>query len=119
MSPAYGSYTTVAITDSIKSSLANVFTNHMFYFLHGDVEEIVIHKTEDGEHDTITTWQYFKRPEIGLLLCSFWILEGRKRADDVFDKECRLLGYKNRVCTSQETHYVSTTEPSRLMLCKI
>jgi hypothetical protein len=31
----------------------------------------------------------------------------------------RLLGYKYPVRTSQETHYVSTTEPSRLMLCKI
>jgi hypothetical protein len=31
----------------------------------------------------------------------------------------RLLGYKNPVCTSQETHYVSAIEPSRLMLCKI
>jgi hypothetical protein len=34
-------------------------------------------------------------------------------------EECRLLGYKNPVRTSQETHYVSATEPSRLMLCKI
>jgi hypothetical protein len=34
-------------------------------------------------------------------------------------EECRLLGYKNPVPTSQETHYVSATEPSRLMLCKI
>jgi hypothetical protein len=34
-------------------------------------------------------------------------------------EECRFLGYKNPVRTSQETHYVSTTDPSRLMLCKI
>jgi hypothetical protein len=34
-------------------------------------------------------------------------------------EECRLLGYKNTVRTSQETHYVSTTESSQLMLCKI
>jgi hypothetical protein len=34
-------------------------------------------------------------------------------------EECRLLGYKNPVRTSQETHYVSTTESSQLMLCKI
>jgi hypothetical protein len=34
-------------------------------------------------------------------------------------EECRLLGYKNPVRTSQETHYVSTTAPSQLMLCKI
>jgi hypothetical protein len=34
-------------------------------------------------------------------------------------EECRLLGYKDPVCTSQETHYVSATEPSRLMLCKV
>jgi hypothetical protein len=32
---------------------------------------------------------------------------------------CRLLGYNNLVRTSQETHYVSATEPIRLMLCKI
>jgi hypothetical protein len=34
-------------------------------------------------------------------------------------EECRLLGYKNPVRTSQETHYFSTTESSQLMLCKI
>jgi hypothetical protein len=27
--------------------------------------------------------------------------------------------YKNSVRTSQETHYITATEPSRLMLCKI
>jgi hypothetical protein len=25
-------------------------------------------------------------------------------------EECRLLGYKNPVCISQETHYISTTQ---------
>jgi hypothetical protein len=34
-------------------------------------------------------------------------------------EEWRLLGCKTPVCTSQETHYVSTTESSQLMLCKI
>jgi hypothetical protein len=34
-------------------------------------------------------------------------------------EECRLLGYKNPVRTSQETHYASATEPSQLILCKI
>jgi hypothetical protein len=34
-------------------------------------------------------------------------------------EECRLLGYKNPVRTSWETHYVSAIEPSQLMLCKI
>jgi hypothetical protein len=34
-------------------------------------------------------------------------------------KEWRLVGYKNPVRTSQETHYVSATQLSRLMLCKI
>jgi hypothetical protein len=34
-------------------------------------------------------------------------------------EEWRLLGYKNPVRTSQETHYFSTTESSQLMLCKI
>jgi hypothetical protein len=34
-------------------------------------------------------------------------------------ENCSLVGYKNPVRTSQETHYVSATEASRLMLCKI
>jgi hypothetical protein len=34
-------------------------------------------------------------------------------------EECRLLGYKHPGHTSQETHYVSATELSRLMLYKI
>jgi hypothetical protein len=34
-------------------------------------------------------------------------------------EECRLLGYKTTVRTSQETHYVSAKELTRLMLCKI
>jgi hypothetical protein len=33
--------------------------------------------------------------------------------------ECRLIGYQNPVRTSQETHYVSGTDPSLLMLCTI
>jgi hypothetical protein len=34
-------------------------------------------------------------------------------------EECRLLGYKNPVCTPQETHPASATESSQLMLRKI
>jgi hypothetical protein len=34
-------------------------------------------------------------------------------------EQCLLLGYKNPFRTSQETHYVSATESSQLMLCKI
>jgi hypothetical protein len=34
-------------------------------------------------------------------------------------EEYRLLEYEIPVRTSQETHYVSLTEPSLLMLCKI
>jgi hypothetical protein len=34
-------------------------------------------------------------------------------------EECRLLGYKNSVCTPQETYYLSATYSSQLMLCKI
>jgi hypothetical protein len=37
-------------------------------------------------------------------------------ADCISSEECRILGYKNPVCTSQETHYVSATESSQLML---
>jgi hypothetical protein len=35
------------------------------------------------------------------------------------DYEGCLLGYKNPVRTSQETYYVSVTESSQLMLCKV
>jgi hypothetical protein len=34
-------------------------------------------------------------------------------------EECRLLGYINPVRPSQETHYLSATELSQLMLCTI
>jgi hypothetical protein len=34
-------------------------------------------------------------------------------------EERRLLGFKNPFRTSQEEHYVSATEPSLLILCKI
>jgi hypothetical protein len=34
-------------------------------------------------------------------------------------EECRLLGYKNPVRTSNETYYISDAEHSRLMICKI
>jgi hypothetical protein len=34
-------------------------------------------------------------------------------------EECHLMGYKKSVRNSQETHYVSATETSQLMLCKI
>jgi hypothetical protein len=34
-------------------------------------------------------------------------------------EKCRMLEYKNPVDTAQETHYVSATEHSQLMLCKI
>jgi hypothetical protein len=34
-------------------------------------------------------------------------------------EECRLLGYKTPIRTSQGTHYFSTTESSHLMLCKV
>jgi hypothetical protein len=38
---------------------------------------------------------------------------------NAFTEECRLLGYKNPIRTSQETHYVSATQSSQSMLCKI
>jgi hypothetical protein len=34
-------------------------------------------------------------------------------------EECSFLGHKNAVRTSQETHYIPVTEPSRLNLCNI
>jgi hypothetical protein len=47
------------------------------------------------------------------MLCKIWVFHGSDY------EECRLLGYKTPVRTSQETHYFSATEPRRLMLCKI
>jgi hypothetical protein len=47
------------------------------------------------------------------MLCKIWGFHGG------FYEECLLLGYKNTVRTSQETHYVSTTQLNRLMLCNI
>jgi hypothetical protein len=47
------------------------------------------------------------------MLCKIWGFHGSDY------EECRLLGYTNPVRTSQETHYVSTTELSQLMLWKI
>jgi hypothetical protein len=47
------------------------------------------------------------------MICKIWGFHGGDH------EECRLLGYKNPVRTSQETHYVSTTEHSQLMPCKI
>jgi hypothetical protein len=47
------------------------------------------------------------------MLCKIWDFHGGDY------EECRLLGYKNSVRTSQETYYVSATESNRLMLCKI
>jgi hypothetical protein len=40
---------------------------------------------------------------------------------DITEKkeECRLLGHKNPVRTTQKTYYISATEASRLMQCKI
>jgi hypothetical protein len=56
----------------------------------------------------------------GLLSSVFWMLQRKIWGFHGIDyEECRPLGYKNPVRTSDETHYVSVTEPSRLMLCKI
>jgi hypothetical protein len=43
------------------------------------------------------------------MLCKIWGFHGGDY------EECRLLGYKNTVRTSQETHYVNASERSRLM----
>jgi hypothetical protein len=50
---------------------------------------------------------------IYLCTCKIWCFHGRD------NDECRILGYKNTVRTSQETHYFFSTESSQLMLCKI
>jgi hypothetical protein len=47
------------------------------------------------------------------LTCKIWRFHGGDYED------FRLSGYKNPVPTSQETHHISATQPSQLMLCKI
>jgi hypothetical protein len=54
-----------------------------------------------------------KKPQNYCSRCKIWGFHGGDY------EECRLLGYKTHVCTSQETHYLYTTELSQLMLCKI
>jgi hypothetical protein len=54
-----------------------------------------------------------------------WVFEQRKEgvsfevSAEVTIEECHVLGYRNPVRTSQETRYLSATEPNRLILCKI
>jgi hypothetical protein len=48
-----------------------------------------------------------------LVRCKIWGFHGGDY------EECRLLGYKIPVRTSQDTHYFSATESSQLMICKI
>jgi hypothetical protein len=58
-----------------------------------------------------------------VLTSTWWYSSHRRRklwgSHSGHYEECRLLGYKVPVCTSQETYYVSATESSRLMLSKI
>jgi hypothetical protein len=56
---------------------------------------------------------YFRNNLNNYASCKIWDIH---RGDY---EECRFLGFRKPVCTSQETHYVSATEPSQLMLCKI
>jgi hypothetical protein len=49
----------------------------------------------------------------GAFICRNWGFHGGGY------EECHLLGHKHTVLSTQETHYVFATEPSRLMLCKI
>jgi hypothetical protein len=46
-------------------------------------------------------------------ICKIWGFYGGNY------EECRHLGCKDSVRTSEETHYVSATESSQLMLCEI
>jgi hypothetical protein len=46
------------------------------------------------------------------MICKIWGFHGSDY------EECHLLGYKTQILRSQETHYVSATEPSQLMLCR-
>jgi hypothetical protein len=50
---------------------------------------------------------------------SYTAVKSRRGLHGGHYEECRLLGYKSLVRTSEVTHYVSATEPSQFMLCKI
>jgi hypothetical protein len=55
---------------------------------------------------------------IGMQLV-LWDIGARRKITGIYGgdyEECCLLGYKNAVHTSQETHCTSATEPSPLML---
>jgi hypothetical protein len=63
-----------------------------------------------------------KRTENMFLDLHRWILMERCKVWGSLSgdcEECRLLGNKNPVRTLRGTHYLSATEPSRLMLCNI
>jgi hypothetical protein len=62
-----------------------------------------------GSRCNFITTQIKRRIQTG---CKIWGFH----SDDY--EEC-LLGYKNPVRTSQQTHYVSAIESSRLILCRI
>jgi hypothetical protein len=62
-------------------------------------------------------WSIQSNVEFGYQLSILLWDQGKPRKTLI--EECRLLGYKPPVRTSQDTHYVSATEFSRLMICKI
>jgi hypothetical protein len=72
-------------------------------------------------------WEYWAGNGANLTRVRFWsreclglqILPSPPTWRPHWDEKCRLLSYKNQVRTSQETHYVSATESSQLMLCEI
>jgi hypothetical protein len=79
--------------------------------LRGKVKTYTGHRTTD----VIPGLQTYEKKILKTLLslCKIWGFYGSDY------EEWRPLGFKNPVHTSQETHYVSTTEPNQLMLCKI
>jgi hypothetical protein len=61
-----------------------------------------------------------KRPDICNFCCLINMDKWRIWGFHVCDfGECLLLGYKTPVRTLMETHYVSATHSSWLMLCKV
>jgi hypothetical protein len=103
----------------------NYSTEMWFYKgLHNSLETIIICNYVNSEN----TWIKLKfnefvsvlraaiRRQLWRNMCSVSKIWGFHSIDY---EECRLLVYKISVPTSQETHYVSPTEPSCLTLCKI
>jgi hypothetical protein len=84
----------------------NIRNLHRIFSLPLILASASCHVSGLGTRITELPWNHPKQIKLKSVLCKIWGFHGSGYAD------CRLLGYKNPVRTSQETHYVSVTESS-------